>query len=246
MNDIMLDADVKRIPLIEFIPTWQGEGPNAGKRMLLIRYKNCNRKCVFCDTQTKMQVPETLYSLNDIDNEVCFYRNIMITGGEPTMRTPTINNLQNTIDILNYCLFDFADVETNGLNLIELLFAVQKIEHDNPSKEINVSWSPKFADVHDIEGNLETIRNMQAGIPYAGINIPLMKFPNMKLVISDDLAKEFLEAAINLGFDRNKIFLMPLGTNLEEIQNSFKGVTELAEKHNCHISSRLHLIHNFS
>ncbi len=41
---------------IEVFITYQGEGPDSGQRMLLVRYKRCNRNCPWCDTEVKMRI----------------------------------------------------------------------------------------------------------------------------------------------------------------------------------------------
>ena len=51
------------VNLVEAGITWQGEGPNSGRTMLLTRFKECSRNgardnpqpCPFCDTQIKMR-----------------------------------------------------------------------------------------------------------------------------------------------------------------------------------------------
>jgi len=237
----------KNIPLIECIPTWQGEGPNAGKRMLLVRFKFCNRTCIFCDTQTKMNVPEVMYSLNELNNEIEFFRNLMITGGEPTLKTGSVNNYQHTVDMLRYCNYDFADVETNGFNLVEFLYVIHEIENLKGNKKtINVSWSPKFASVEDLKYNIDIFNDIQSGLTYGNTEIHILKVPTLKLVISDDIAIKFLDEVISMGYDTNRIYLMPLGSTLDKIQKSFPDIVKLAEQYNCHISSRMHLVHNFA
>jgi 7-carboxy-7-deazaguanine synthase len=37
-------------PFGEFGPTFQGEGPSAGRRALFIRLSHCNLSCPGCDT----------------------------------------------------------------------------------------------------------------------------------------------------------------------------------------------------
>ena len=251
----------KNIPLIEKIQTWQGEGPNCGKQMILVRYKRCNRHCSFCDTWTKMtNLKETLYSLSDIDFDLKDINNIMITGGEPLMHYNTndkniLDNYESTIAILENGKFEFADIETNGSqNLLQFIHDCRQIVYKskaldcNTFKNINISWSPKFDSEKDIDKYIDICQSI---INYYNDtdNISQNKviiYPIIKLVICDDISKEFLYKVINKNYyNRNKIYLMPLGCTYEEIQKSFPEVVDLAKKFGCHISSRLHLVHNF-
>lgn len=257
----MISYFQKNIPLIEKLLTWQGEGPNCGKQMLLVRYKRCNRHCPFCDTWQKMSnIQEKLYSLCDIDDDLKSCNNLMITGGEPLMHYNTKNvdvmdNYNSTITLLKNCRFAYSDIETNGSqNLVqfiddcrEIVWQSLKMDCDN-FKTINISWSPKFDSEKDVEKHLNTcsdITNYYNDSSNVSEN-KIIIYPIIKLVICDDLAREFLYKAINKNYyNRNRIYLMPLGYNFEKIQKSFPEVVSLAKKFGCHISSRLHLVHNF-
>ncbi|OQA58530.1 MAG: 7-carboxy-7-deazaguanine synthase [Candidatus Atribacteria bacterium ADurb.Bin276] len=88
---------MKSIKLIECMNfTWQAEGDDCGKKMLLTRFKYCNRAhgyleenglhpCPFCDTITKMKIEtESDYYIKDLqmmieENNLA----LMISGGEP-------------------------------------------------------------------------------------------------------------------------------------------------------------------
>ena len=49
----------KRINLIENFVSWQGEGPDSGQAMIILRFKNCNLNCPWCDTKVKMRKSST-------------------------------------------------------------------------------------------------------------------------------------------------------------------------------------------
>lgn len=256
----MSDYFTKNIALIEKIRTWQGEGCNCGKRMNLIRFKYCNRHCPFCDTWTKMkEIKENLYSINDIDNDLRDVKNIMITGGEPLFKNHTkdgiLSNYDATLEILKTCGFEYADIETNGSqNLLDFLDEVETIKSNDSdeyhvsrhSKKINVSWSPKFSSKDDISKYIELCEDISRTHCDKDETLEYIITPVIKLVIASELEKEFLYKIINDGlYDRNKIYLMPLGCSYKEIQKSFPDVVRIATDLGCHVSSRLHLVHNF-
>ena len=93
----MKGLEMKTVRLIEFFNwTWQGEAEDSGKKMLLLRFKHCNRAhgylekngltaCHFCDTLVKMNViQEAEYSIKDIQTAIeANNLAVMISGGEP-------------------------------------------------------------------------------------------------------------------------------------------------------------------
>ena len=234
----------KNIPLIEKIMTWQGEGCNAGKRMLLVRFKYCSCHCPFCDTWTKMgELKEDLYSINDIIKQMKdeSIENLMITGGEPTLGTKRPegikNNIDSTLDLLTYVPFEYADVETNGYNIEDLLHRSIKIMNHQINKHINISYSPKFFKPSDVEESLIKCQYISLYAPY---------YPILKVVVADELSKSFVYRLINEKiYNPNYLYLMPLGTTDTEIKKSFPDVVKMATELKCNISGRMHLTHDF-
>ncbi len=217
----------EKINLIEVIVSWQGEGVDIGKRFLLCRFKYCDKKCHFCDTLTKMRAfAETeilLKQLQEIINKQKV--NLMITGGEPTYS----HQLNQTISMLNNLDYPLANVETNGLNLLELIKEV------NPNKNINYSYSPKIFNDNEYDTAFNLIKK-------------LVKHENvfLKLVISkkDKFIIDYLDNITNF-FPTNRIYLMPLGKTKEEIFINAPYMFDMAEKYKSNISSRMHLIYDF-
>ncbi len=148
------------VKLIENILTWQGEGPNTGKRVILLRYKKCDRvenkiPCPYCDTLVKMRISaEAEYDLKDIQKEIddknC---GILLTGGEPTF----FQYLEKTMKILDKLNFPFIDIETNGCNLVELINQVNEL---NIIKNINYIYSPKFFNNDEFIKTIENTKEL--------------------------------------------------------------------------------------
>jgi 7-carboxy-7-deazaguanine synthase len=95
----------------EIFKSVQGEGVNLGKEVIFIRLANCNLNCKFCDT--KHNEYKELY-INEIIEilEKLKCRNVIITGGEPTIQnlTPLLNTLNKKY---------WIGLETNGTNDIK-------------------------------------------------------------------------------------------------------------------------------
>lgn len=98
--------------IVEIFETLQGEGYNTGMPSIFVRFGKCNLACSWCDTnyhQFKMM------SLDEIMQQIHQFsaRNIIITGGEPTIQ-PHLEHLLNTLKSEGY----YIAIETNGLNAV--------------------------------------------------------------------------------------------------------------------------------
>ncbi|MCP1659169.1 7-carboxy-7-deazaguanine synthase QueE [Neisseria perflava] len=96
--------------LVEMFESLQGEGYNTGMPAVFIRLGKCNLACSWCDTD---YLTFEMVSLSEILGRLKNYtaRNIIITGGEPTIQ-PHLDILLDTLKAKGYRLC----METNGLN----------------------------------------------------------------------------------------------------------------------------------
>lgn len=95
--------------IVEIFETLQGEGFNTGMSSIFIRFGKCNLACPWCDTNYNQF---EIMSLTAILTKVAQFsaRNIIITGGEPTIQ-PHIEILLDALKQQGY----FLAIETNGL-----------------------------------------------------------------------------------------------------------------------------------
>ncbi len=95
--------------IVEIFASLQGEGYNTGMPSVFIRLGKCNLACPWCDTNYHQF---TMMPLHDILETVANYqvRNIIITGGEPTIQ-PQIDVLLTALKAEGY----FLALESNGL-----------------------------------------------------------------------------------------------------------------------------------
>jgi organic radical activating enzyme len=226
------------LKLIENMVTWQGEGPNTGKRVILLRFKKCDRvenkkPCPYCDTLVKMRISaEAEYSLEaikkEIDDKNC---GILLTGGEPTYLT----NFHETLNILSLD-FPFIDIETNGYNLVELINHINKLKI---LKNINYIYSPKFFDIEELIENIEKSKKL----------IDLMDNNKIYFKIVLDKENNFITQYLdflsqNKGINSN-VYLMPKGRNKEEIMKNAPFVFDECEYYNFCFSGRQHIMYEF-
>jgi organic radical activating enzyme len=224
--------------LIENMITWQGEGPNTGKRVILLRFKKCdrveNRKpCPYCDTLVKMRISaEAEYSLEDIQKEIVDKNyGILLTGGEPTY----LSNFHETLNILSLD-FPFIDIETNGYNLVELINHINKLKI---LKNINYIYSPKFFNIEELYETIEKSKKL----------IKLMYNNKIYFKIVLDKENNFITQYLdflsqNKGINSN-VYLMPKGKDKEEIMKNAPFVFDECEYYNFCFSGRQHIMYDF-
>lgn len=211
---------------IECINTFQGEGPDVGKRMLLFRFKYCNKICPWCDTIVKMRVhQEAEYKIKDLQEIISKEKvGLLVTGGEPTLKP----HFEETVTLLNDLDYPISNVETNGYALLDLLNRV------SPSKNIHYMYSPKIFKISDLKEELERTKKLK-------------DFNNVfiKLVYED---REFVKAYMSLLRELNindRIYLMPEGITREDLIKNSPIVFDIAEKYKFNFSTRSHIIYGF-
>lgn len=216
------------IKVIEISQSFQGEGPNTGRYITLVRFKACNlvADCHFCDTAVKMRTShETTLTIKDI-NDLVNKRGLLISGGEPTIY------LKEVLSILKDVDFEFCDIETNGFKLIELIKNINFNLIDN----INFMFSPKIFKDDDLKIFQEKLIILK---DYLNVYYKILCQPVGAYV------EEQIESVLNKGISPSKIYLMPLGATPQEIERSMPIVLNMAEKFKCNLTSRLHIVHCF-
>jgi len=224
-----------QVKVIENFVTWQGECVDAGKRVILLRFKTCNLSCKFCDTAVKMRITaEASHSLKDIQKQIGDnFAGLLITGGEPTVR----KHVNETIALLNKLRYPFANVETNGYDLIKLIEAV------NPEKNVKYIYSPKISNPEDFEIHIDIMKQL-VGNPK--VYFKLLKYSDdeylERYLLSLLLYSENMD--INIRED-GRVWLMPEGGDANTLLKNSPEVFDLCEKYHLSFSSRNHIVFGF-
>ena len=225
-----MEEKEKTVRLIENFVSWQGEGPDSGRPMIILRFKTCNLKCPWCDTSVKMRISaEAPYTLTDIQSQINETKaGLLITGGEPTVP----KHFTETISLLNGLDYPVANVESNGFALADL---IEFIHVDKPVKFI---YSPKIFKEEDIDVAMNNIELLKKN--------PKVFF---KIVYDysqyiDDFLREVAAKHEDLQW-QHRVWLMPEGTNRADLIRNAEGVFDACEKYKFSFSSRGHIIFGF-
>lgn len=97
---------MKTYPVNEIFYSLQGEGINAGRPAVFVRFSGCNLRCPFCDTDHKAH---TMMTAEEIVEKIKSPRGLLVlTGGEPSLFVD-----ESLIAALHAAGFEIA-IETNG------------------------------------------------------------------------------------------------------------------------------------
>ena len=219
----------KSVKLIENFQSYQGEGPDMGQAMIILRFKTCNLKCSWCDTQVKMRISaESPHQLSDIQKVINETRSgLLITGGEPTVP----RHIDDTVMLLNKLDYPIANVESNGYDLETLIDKTSKY------KTVHFMFSPKIFNEED------------SGWAVKKATILLdMEDVYFKIVYEDNpLIKDFckwLSRKLEL-YHSHRVWLMPEGTTRADLIRNSAAVFDACEKYRFNFSSRSHIIYGF-
>lgn len=223
-----------KINLSEIFVSIQGEGPNTGQQVVFVRFSGCNLRCQWgknrCDTPYTSWEPETnLVEAEDILHEMralnsgC--KHVVITGGEPTLQEAGLSELCRFLKPLGYKI----DLETNGTRLI-------------PNEIDTVVCSPKLSDSAPLGFPMAVQHQTERQLFKQHIkgNDPRVY---LKFVVGANTnIQEIMEIVELLECPKNRVYLMPQGTDSDELSASSPAVAELALLYGFNFSPRLQIM----
>jgi len=246
----------------KFSGTFQGEGKLIGTSCLFVRTSACNLRCAWvgldgkgspCDTPYSSHKPEK--NIMEVDEIVEIIlnntqhqniRHIVISGGEPTMQTKSLEELLIKLKNLNY----HTTIETNATiysedinKFTDLVSMSPKLASSTPweanLKDTGINFDPKWAERHERDRiNIEVIQHYING---------RKKYNNdfqLKFVISTD--KDILEIESILSqlkdFSPSDICLMPEGIDVNTLNERTGWVAEQALIRGWRFTPRLHIM----
>ena len=240
----------KVLPIVELYRCVQSEGSRFGRPTIAVRTTGCTHRCYFgeggwCDSwYTSIHPEKGTFTFNDIIkiyDENPHIKEMMLTGGSPTMHGKLINELThfaNERDIL-------ITIETEGSHFLATDYPLDLI-----------SLSPKFSNSVPVLGAIT---------PQGAIVDQKMIDQHNKFRLKLDTIKQTLEYHLDyhykpvwdgteeglneieafriaLDIPKHKTFIMPAGDNREELIKMYPIVFEMCAEKGYNMTGRDHII----
>lgn len=213
----------------EVFATVQGEGASLGVPSVFVRLGGCNLQCSFCDTAYTWdwsrfdKKKETVELATDevatlaLDAAKDGVRNVVFTGGEPLLQQRDLALVGARMKERGFRI----EVETNGTVVPEPALA-----------ELVDQWnvSPKL----ESSGNRQVARWAPNAIAWFSDR------PNayFKLVV---VSKDDLAEIERLGFPKERLILMPEGTDPTTLAERSRWLAEVCTQKGYRLGARLHV-----
>jgi 7-carboxy-7-deazaguanine synthase len=240
----------KVLPVLEVYRAVQSEGSRFGRPTIVIRTTGCTHRCYFgeggwCDSWYTSIHPEKgifkFQDIIDIYDENPQVKEMMLTGGSPTMHPALVNELThfaNERDIV-------ITIETEGSAFVETDYPIGLI-----------SLSPKFSNSIPVVG---TVTPAGRVVDEKFIKIHNRKRLNTTAIkqmmefhtdyhykpVWDGTPKnlEEIEAyRVELDIPKNKTWVMPAGDTREQLILMYPLVFEMVAEHGYNMTGRDHII----
>jgi len=212
--------------IAEIFYSIQGEGSLAGVPSVFVRTSGCNLRCVWCDTPYTSWYPEGGdWTLERILAAVDAYpaRHVVVTGGEP-MIAREIVELTHGLRARGRHI----TIETAGTVFApvacDLMSISPKLANSTPADE----WEERH---ERLRIQPEVLKELMARYEY-----------QLKFVIgkAEDV-NEAAALAYRLGAPRERIILMPEGTDRELLRERAIWLAEICKEKGYRLSPRLHV-----
>jgi len=241
----------KVLPIAELYTAVQSEGSRAGYPTVVIRTTGCPARCFFgdggwCDSWQMSIHPEkgnrTFQNVIDIYEQNPHIKEMMLTGGSPTMHPAVVNELTHFANEKGI----FITMETEGSHFVKTDFPIGLISLSPKfSNSIPVLGAvtpkgkivdEKFIKLHNkLRVNLSAIKKTLAY--HNNYHIKIV-WDGLDLNALEEM-KEFIQDA---EIDESKVWLMPAGATRSQLLESYPRIFKWVEKNGWKASFRPHII----
>ncbi len=242
----------KVLPIVELYSAVQSEGSRTGMPTIVIRTTGCTHRCWFgeggwCDSwYTSIHPEKGKYTFNDIIamyNKYPHIREMMLTGGSPTMHPDLVNELTH----FAYQRGIFITIETEGSHFIETDYPIglvslsPKFSNSNPRVGISTPQGKevdqKMIDQHNkLRLNKEAIEQMLA------YHDDFHFKPVCNPVEMWDVWEEIEDFMHEMDISKRKTWIMPPGDTREELIRVYPMVMNFCRDNGYNFTGREHII----
>jgi len=240
----------KVLPVLEVYRCVQSEGSRFGRPTIAIRTTGCTHRCYFgeggwCDSwYTSIHPEKGIFTFQDIINiydENPQVKEMMLTGGSPTMHPALVNELThfaNERDII-------ITIETEGSHYIETDYPINLLSLSpkfSNSVPVVGAVTPggkvvdqKFVDTHNRKRlNTTAIKQM----------IEFHSDYHYKPVWdgTDEGLAEIEEFRVKMNIPKDKTYVMPAGDDRPTLIEMYPKVFEMVAEHGYNMTGRDHII----
>ena len=240
----------KNLPIVEVYTAVQSEGSRQGYPTIVVRTTGCTHRCYFgeggwCDSwYTSIHPEKGQYCFQDIIDmydENPHIKEMMLTGGSPTMHPKLVNELTHLAHERDI----YITIETEGSHFLPTDYPINLL-----------SISPKFSNsvlvlgVKTPQGNL-TDERMIKKHNSKRLNTEAIKQSieyhsdyHIKPVLDKDLSmvgevEEFLK---ELNIPDHKVWAMPAGDDRESLMESYPEVMNFVRDRGWRFTGRSHIM----
>ena len=228
----------------------QSEGSRFGRPTIAVRTTGCTHRCFFkdggwCDSwQTSIHPEKAQYGFNDIIkiyDENPHIKEMMLTGGSPTMWPKLVNELTHFCNERGIIL----TIETEGSHFLETDYPINLI-----------SLSPKFSNSLPVIGTPTPLgkitdqrmidQHNKFRLNHSAINATLSYHKDYHYKPVWDGTEENLAEIetfrVTHNIPKDKTYIMPAGDSREELIKMYPIVFEMCAEHGYNMTGRDHII----
>ena len=240
----------KTLPILELYRCVQSEGSRFGRPTIAVRTTGCTHRCYFgeggwCDSwYTSIHPEKGTFSFNDIIkiyDENPHVKEMMLTGGSPTMHPALVNELTHFAHERGIII----TIETEGSHFVETDYPIDLL-----------SLSPKFSNSVPVVGAItpagkviderfiKTHNRLRQNTDAIKKMMEFHTDYHFKPVWdgTEENLKEIEEYRVELNIPKDKTYVMPAGDTRKVLIDMYAKVFEMVAEHGYNMTGRDHII----
>jgi len=218
------------VKISEIFYSIQGEGILAGVPSVFLRTSGCNLRCTWCDTPYTSWNPEG----DDLPLETIVAdvrgrgsRHVVVTGGEPMIQQEIVQLTKRLKDLDLHITIETAGTVYQPVRC-DLMSISPKLANSTPALREEGRWAAQHDRLRYQPG---VLKQLMAEYPY-----------QLKFVVADPGDVAEVETILKeTNADRDRVVLMPEGTNSETLSERARWLVEICKRGGFRYGPRLHI-----